>query len=66
MTKGDIIRMPSGKFARYEGGGQYGAEFVYLDDTGIPVWDSHNQCQDTFCIASMAVLIKLQPEVSRV
>ena len=63
MNKGDIIRMPSGRFARYEGGvlGQ-GAEFVYLDANGNPVKNpSDTRFYDSFCIRNMTLLRNLQP-----
>lgn len=67
MNKGDTVRLFSGRPARYDGGilGQ-GAQFTYLDSAGNPVWDSHNQCFETVCIASVALLAKLQPESERV
>ena len=64
MTKGDIVTMPSGKPAQYLGGSLYGAEFVYLDANGQPA--KHRGVPDSFCIDSVRLLAKLQPEVSRV
>ena len=62
MTKGDIIRMPSGQFARYEGGSQFGAEFVYLDANGKPKRDPRDKSEvDSFCLRSMHLLRELQP-----
>ena len=67
MTKGDIVRMFSGRLARYEGGILgIGAQFTYLDDQGKPVWDGRNQCNDTVVIGSTRLLAKLQPEHNRV
>jgi len=63
MTPGDIIRMPSGRRARYEGGSKHGAEFVYLDDDDQPVRDPRCRSQkDTFCLSSVRLLMRLQPE----
>ena len=60
MTPGDIIRTPSGKYARYEGGVLgVGANFVYLDDNGKP--KTYRGEPDSFCIASVQLLTKLQP-----
>ena len=65
MTKGEIVKMFSGRPARYEGGVLgVGAVFTYLDDRGEPVWDSHNQCFDTVTISSIRLLAKLQPELA--
>ena len=62
MTKGDIIKTPTGRVARYEGGSLHGAMFTYLDNKGRPV--KHNGEPDTVCIASTRLLAKLQPEHS--
>lgn len=64
MTKGDIIRTPTGRIALYEGGSINGAVFVYLDAQGKPI--RHGGALDTFCIASTRLLAKLQPEGRRV
>ena len=61
MTPGDIIKMPSGRMARYEGGDQYGAQFVYLDDKGQPA--KHRSMPDTFCVRSMRLLALLNDQV---
>lgn len=68
MTPGDIVSMPSGKPAMYMGAvlGQ-GAKFVYVDGDGKPVRDPRDKRElDCFFIDSMRLLIKLQPEASRV
>ena len=62
MTPGDIIKTPSGKYARYEGGSVNGAEFVYLDANGKPKRDPRDKAQvDSFCLRSMKLLAALQP-----
>lgn len=67
MNKGEVIPMPSGRPARYDGGVLgVGAHFTYLDEHGQPVWDAHEQCFDTVTIRSIGLLMKLQPEYSRV
>ena len=66
MTPGDIIKTPTGRFARYEGGGQYGAEFVYLDAAGQPIWRAGEKTYDTFCTKDIRLLMQIQPEYSRV
>jgi len=64
MNKGDIIQMPSGRVARYEGGSLHGALFVYLDEHGKP--KRHKGEPDTFCISSTRLLARLQPEYASV
>ena len=64
MTKGDIVRMPSGAMAQYIGGTDEGARFVYLTDEGTP--RKHRGEPDTFHIASIRLLARLQPEYARV
>lgn len=65
MTKGDIVITPTGRLARYEGGGQYGAEFVYLDDCGKPIYLKSEQSFDTFCTKDIRLLAKIQPEYAK-
>lgn len=65
MTPGDIVRLPSGRMARYEGGTLgVGAEFVYVDDSGQP--KKYRGERETVCLRSVQLLAKLQPEYSRV
>jgi len=63
MTPGDIIPMPSGKPAMYLGGVLgVGAHFVYIDANGKP--KTYRGEPDSFCLRSVALLAKLQPEAS--
>tara|TARA_R110000868_G_scaffold137276_1_gene350790 strand:- start:212 stop:409 length:198 start_codon:yes stop_codon:yes gene_type:complete len=65
MTKGDIIQTPTGRIARYEGGTVHGAQFVYVDEKGEPRRDPRDRAQlDTFCLRSIRLLTKLQPELA--
>ena len=64
MTKGDIVKMPSGSVVQYLGGSEIGAQFVYLDAEGKP--KKHRGELDTFCIVSIKLLSMIQPEYTRV
>ncbi len=67
MTKGDVIQMPSGKRAMYMGGSDFGAQFVYVDEKGEPLRTPHDRkVLDTFCIRSLRLLARLQPEYASV
>lgn len=62
MIKGDIVRMPSGRYAMYQDGvlGQ-GADFCYLDKNGQPARDPRNADRlDTVTIGSNRLLIQLE------
>ena len=63
MTPGDIVTLPSGRLARYEGGGQFGAEFVYLDANRKPIWIPSEESFDSFCTKDLRLLMKVQPDV---
>lgn len=68
MNKGDIVEMPSGAPAMYLGATLgHGAKFVYVDEAGEPKRDPHDRRElDCFFIDSIGLLMKLQPEYSRV
>ena len=66
MTKGDIVRMPSGRYAQYLDGilGQ-GADFCYLDEHGNPARSPHDRNEwDKVTIGSNRLLI--QWEMARI
>ena len=68
MNQGDIVRMHSGRIARYEGGSEHGAFFTYLDKYGKPAIDptSRNRHTDTVSIRSVRLLMDLQARVLHV
>lgn len=61
MTPGDIIQLPSGRRARYEGGSEAGALFTYVDEQNQP--RKHRGTPDTFCLRSMRLLTILNDQV---
>jgi hypothetical protein len=61
MTPGDIVRTPSGRLARYEGGGQYGAEFVYVNEDLQTQMETRDKAvPDSFCVKDIRTILKME------
>jgi hypothetical protein len=60
MTPGDIVLTPSGRLARYEGGTNNGAAFVYMKPNGKPECDRKSGNREEFVLRDLKALAAMK------